>query len=101
MTRPVFRDDSSPADKRAAASKRLLALCPTPYRGIMQPFVELAFSRASDDEIAALLGDIDYVRILAEKGDVSGIADLARKYGATDEQVQTYLPAFLTPGKVD
>jgi hypothetical protein len=65
----------------------------------MQPFVEIAVSRASDDDIASLLADIDRVRTLAETGDVAGIGALAQKYGATDEQIATYLPTFLTNGR--
>ena len=79
------------------ARQRLLAMCPAPFRVTMQPMVDMAIAHASDAELGALLIDIDQVKSLAETGDVSAIGQIAKKYGATDDMVATYLPAL---GKV-
>lgn len=91
----VFRDDSTAADKRLAACGRLMALCPAELRPLVQPMIELALSRATDAEIAALLIDVELVQQSAEAGDLAPIVSIAKKYGATDEQVATYLPPWL------
>lgn len=93
----IFKDDSSPEDRRAAAIERLMFLCPSMYRVTMRPLVEMAMRNVSDDEVRALLVDIDLIPQLADSGDAEGITALARKYGATDAQVDAYLP-LLTRG---
>lgn len=94
----VFRDDSTPADKRVAALGRLMTMCPGELRPVVQPMVEMAISRATDAEIAALLIDVELVQQSAESGNLGPIVSIAKKYGATDEQVATYLPPWLGNG---
>jgi len=89
---PIFRDDSTPADRREAARKRLTAMCPAPLRLTMQPLIDHAVSQASDAEISALMIDVDRVIASAESGDIGAIADIARRYGASDGDIATYLP---------
>jgi hypothetical protein len=94
MAKPIFRDDSSPADKRKSAVTRLLAMCPASYRLIMQPFVETAIGNCSDAEIDALLLDARTVESLANSGDWNGVVGIARKYGATDQLIAQYIPGL-------
>jgi hypothetical protein len=93
--KPIFRDDSTVADKRKTATLRLLTMCPPTYRAIMQPFVEIAIERCSDAEIDALLIDARRVETLANNGDWNSVVDIARKYGATDALIQQYAPGLL------
>jgi hypothetical protein len=90
----IWTDDSSPEDRREAALNRLMELCPQAYRMAFKPMVAMAIANAPDEHIVALSADIDRVRALAEAGDVDGVAAIARKYGATDAQVNAYLPMF-------
>lgn len=89
---PIFADDAPLDARREAAYTRLMGMCPEPFRVMVRPMVRLAMERASDDEIAALLIDIDTLPGLAEAQDVDGITTLARRYGASDEMIATYLP---------
>lgn len=95
MSAPIFRDDSSPADKRTAALGKLMEMCPQPYRITMRGLIETALAGASDDMVEGLLSDIDAVRESAAVGNFDNIATIARRYGATDETLQTYLPMFM------
>lgn len=98
MRKPIFKDDSSPADKRKAATARLLSMCPASYRMIMAPFVETAVEKCSDSEIDALLIDAKTVEAMANNGDWTGVTDIARKYGATDEMMRQYVPGLNSGG---
>jgi hypothetical protein len=91
---PIWEDDAPLDARREAAYERLMTMCPEPLRLIVQPMVKVAMEKASDAEISALLVDIDALPELAEQGDTSGIIDLARRYGASDEMVGMYLPLF-------
>lgn len=97
----IFRDDSTAADKRAAAAARLTELCPAPMRMLAQPYIQSAVNNASDDEIAALLIDIDQVVSLAENGNLDAISAIARKYGASDAQIATFLPGASATSESD
>ena len=90
----IWQDDSDPADRRAMALHRLMQMCPAAFRVSMRPLVEVALSKASDAEIASLLIDVQSLPALAESGDSEGITRLAKKYGASDDAVATYLPLF-------
>lgn len=94
MGKPIFRDDSTPVDKRKTAVTRLLAMCPASYRIIMQPFVETAVSNCSDAEIDALLVDARSVEAMANTGDWNGVTAIAKKYGATDALISQYVPGL-------
>jgi|SRR5215471_1391144 len=91
----IFTDDSSPADKREAALNLMMDMCPSAYRVAFKPMVSLAISNATDEQVATLASDIRRVRALANDGDVAGIADIARRYGATDAMINQYLPLFM------
>jgi hypothetical protein len=67
-------------------------MCPSGYRLIMRPLVEEVIGRATNHEIAALLIDIEQVRELAKSGNSAGIGAIARRYGATQAQVDAFLP---------
>jgi hypothetical protein len=95
MAKSVFKDDSSPADKRNSAVTRLLSMCPASYRLIMQPFVESAVEKCSDAEISALLIDAQQVETLANSGDWNSVLGIARKYGATDGLINQFAPGLL------
>lgn len=94
MISPIFRDDSSGADKRAAVIERLMEMCPAPYRPMMRPVASIAIQNASDSDVEGLLIDIDRVRALANAGDMQGVALIAKRYGASEEAINTYLPLF-------
>jgi len=89
---PIWRDDAPADARREGALNRLMAMCPKEYRMIVEPYVKIALSRSSDDEIAALLLDVEHVQSSAESGDFSAILPIARKYGATDDQIAAFLP---------
>jgi hypothetical protein len=90
----IFPDDAPLSARRDAAYRRLMAMCPEPIRLLVQPMVRVAIERASEDEIHSLMVDVDALPTLAESGNIKGITDLARRYGATDEMVNMYLPLF-------
>lgn len=96
---PIFPDDAPLDARRESARERLMGMCPEPMRLLVSPMVSLAVERASDEEIAALMVDIDTLPTLAESGDMQGIVNLARRYGATDEMVSMYLPLFESMAK--
>ena len=91
---PIFTDDAPLDARREAAYQRLMAICPTPLRLIVEPMVKVAVSKASEAEIASLMIDVESLPRLAESGDSDGIIALARRYGASDEMVGMYLPLF-------
>lgn len=94
QARPIFADDSSPADKRAAAVGKLIDMCPKAYRVPMRPMIEQAIAGASDDMVASLAADIDRVKASAAANDFDAICDVAKRYGATDAMIGQYLPMF-------
>lgn len=91
---PIFADDAPLDARREAAYDRLMTMCPAPFRIIAQPMLKVAIQKATDEEIAALMIDVERLPELAESGDYIGITNLARRYGATDEMVGMYLPLF-------
>ena len=91
---PIFQDDAPLDARREAAYHRLISMCPDGMRLLVQPMVKIAVTKATDSEIAALLIDVERLPQLAESGDVDGITNLARRYGASDEMVAMYLPLF-------
>lgn len=92
--RPIFNDDSSSEDKRAAAVEKLMDMCPKPYRVPMRPLIESAIAGASDEMVASLAADIDRVKDSAAHNDFDAICDVAKRYGATDDMIGTYMPMF-------
>lgn len=90
----IWQDDAPMSVRRKVALDRLMELCPSAMRMAFRPMVEMAIANAPDEHIMALSADVNLVKELAEKGDVEGIATVARKYGATDQQVNAYLPMF-------
>lgn len=91
---PIWADDAPLDARREAAYERLMTMCPEPLRLIVQPMVKVAMEKATDEEISALLVDIDALPELAASGNTTGIIDLARRYGASDEMVDMYAPLF-------
>lgn len=91
----IFRDDSTLDDKRSTAAARLLGMCPVGYRQIMRPYVAKALAKASEQELDALLGDVDSIYAMASTGNLAGVRALAQRYGASPEQVEALLPSFL------
>lgn len=92
MSGAIFADDSTLNDKRDAAFERLYAVCPAPMRVIARPMIQQAVNNATEEQLASLLLDLDKVIAMAESGNVGGIAEIARNYGATDAQIAQYLP---------
>jgi len=90
----VWSDDAPSDARRESAINRMMELCPKAYRVAFRPMVAMAIGQASDEQISSLADDIDRVRALADAGDIGGVANIARKYGATDAQINTYLPMF-------
>lgn len=91
---PIWEDDAPLDARREAAYKRLMDMCPSPIRLLVEPMVKVAVTKATDDEIRSLLVDVESLPTLAETGDSDGIISLARRYGATDDMVNLYLPLF-------
>ena len=91
---PVFSDDAPLDAKREAALRRLMEMCPAPFRVLAGPMVRVAIQNATEAEISALMIDVDTLPELAESGDMDGVVALARRYGATDEMVGMYMPLF-------
>lgn len=82
-------------ERRKEAARKMLAICPRAFRLTMQPFVEHAMSNASDEQIESLLADVDTIRERAEAGDRDAIMQMARKYGASDQMIEMYLPMIV------
>lgn len=91
---PIFPDDAPLDARREAAYARLMEMCPTPIRLLVEPMVKVAVTKATDDEIRSLMVDVESLPNLAASGDSDGIISLARRYGASDEMVGMYLPLF-------
>jgi hypothetical protein len=91
---PIFPDDAPMDARREAAYARLMTMCPEPFRLIAKPMVKVAIEKASDDEISALLIDMERIPELAEQGDMDAIVSIAKRYGATEEMAAQYLPLF-------
>lgn len=96
--RKPFRDDSTPADKRANAVSRLMVMCPRAYRAIMRPYVEMAIANCADSEVESLLLDASTVESLAKTGDWNSVVGIARKYGASDALIQQFAPGLIDGG---
>lgn len=94
MMDAIFTDDAPLDARREAAMQRLMFMCPIELRLIVKPMVRVAIERASEEDIAALMIDVDRLPELAQSGDYQGITELARRYGATDDMVAMYLPLF-------
>jgi hypothetical protein len=90
----IWQDDAPADARRETALNRLMELCPSAYRMAFRPMVEMAIAQAPDEHIIALSADVERVRTLAESGDFEGVSAIARKYGATDAQINAYLPMF-------
>jgi hypothetical protein len=90
MTGAIFKDDSTLADKRDAAIDMLMSMCPAPMRPLLRVHVINAIDNTSEEQLDALMLDAREIRALAEQGDTTGIATIARKYGATDQQVAQF-----------
>jgi hypothetical protein len=99
MLGPIFADDSSAADKRTTALNEMMEMCPASMRPMVRPMLVMAMQNAPDEQIASLSSDLRRVRTCAADDDFNGIVAIARKYGATDEMINAYLPLF-TGGSV-
>src|SRR6516165_1730638 len=94
----LFADDSTADDKRTTALNDMMEMCPKAMRAMVRPMVVMAMQNATDEQIASLSGDLMRVRSCAAKDDFDGIVSIARKYGATDAMIDSYLPLFLPNG---
>ena len=74
-------------DKRQVIVDRLSLLMPEPYRAVAALFAERAVSGIPDSELDNVLGDVDNVPEAIEKGDTDYLFGIARKYGASEEQI--------------
>jgi len=90
----IFRDDSTPAQKRLAAIERLTALCPSAMQPLFGPIIEQQVKGMTDGQITALMGDVDRVLEMAKAGEIDGVMAIAKNWGATDEQITTFLPVL-------
>ena len=90
----IFHDDSTPDQKRQAATERLTELCPPAMRPLFGPIIEQQVKGMTDGQITQLMGDVDRVLIMAKSGEIDGVMAIAKTWGATDEQITTFLPVL-------
>jgi len=95
----VFKDDSTPEQLRAAAIERLTELCPAQMRPLFSPIIQQQIGGMADNQVAELMGDVDKVLAMAQTGDTDGVMGIAKHWGATDAQIEYFIPALGWNGK--
>lgn len=74
-------------DKRQVIIDRLSMLMPEAMQPLAKLFAERAVNQIPDDKLDELLNDVDNVPELIANSDTNTLFNIARKYGATEEQV--------------
>src|SRR5947209_19979972 len=75
-------------DKRHIIIDKLSLLMPEAMQPLAKLFAERAVSQIPDDKLDSLLGDVDNVPELIANQDTNSLFDIARKYGASDAEIE-------------
>lgn len=95
MLPPIFADDAPLDARREAAYKRLIGLCPVGMRPMFAGVLRAQVSQLTDEQLGALMLDVDGVLQKLEAGDTAGALSTAQKYGATEAQIRAFLPEYI------
>lgn len=74
-------------NRRQVIIERLATLMPEPMQPLAMLFAERAVSQIPDDKLDELLNDVDGVPELVAESNTDALFNIARKYGATEDQI--------------
>jgi hypothetical protein len=77
----------SDLDKRQIIIEKLSSLMPGALQPVARLFAERALSQIPDENLDNLLSDVDNVPELIANQDTDSLFNIARKYGASEEQI--------------